>query len=132
MTRMSRLSIGWNRVVVWWASWAGSARVAREAGQAVRELRRDLNSERGSARQTSQNAEALRNEIGELRQDLLDRDIEVARLENKIDLLESALEFQVHWREKEVERMKAEAAIQTRRRIEAVSGDNPTFLQSEN
>lgn len=129
---MNRLSMAWSEVVILVTSWTSSARIAREAAEAVREMHRDLKAERGTARQTSQTAEALRNEIGELRQDLIERDVEVARLENKIDLLESALEFQVHWREKEVERMKAEAAIQTRRRIEAVSGENPTFLQSEN
>ena len=131
MARMKRLGIVWSKVAVWLMSWVRSARIAREAADAVRDMQRELNTERGTARQTTQGADSLRNEIAELRQDVAHRDVEIERLQNKIDLLETALEFQVRWREKEVERMRAEAAIHTRRRVEAVSGENPTFLQSE-
>lgn len=126
---MNRLRLLWNAAVTWLACVRATAAEVQRAERMIRSLRKSLRDRDSQHKDTSAEVDALRNEIAELRQSLADHSHEIAKLENERDLLSASLEYWAQWHEKLMERLRAEAAVHTRRRIDAVSGEQPSLAQ---
>ena len=104
-------------------AWYSAARVAQDAAKATRALRKQLRHERARTGELDETVSSRDNEVLEYRADVRRLEHELEQVTNQLELAKAALEYEVQWREREMERMRAEAAIYVRRRLEAVSGD---------
>ena len=130
MSGMNRLSIAWSTLVALWKTRQAIAAELVKNKRKLREARSRLKQTEHDHAVTDEDRSDQLLLVGELKNDIAARDIEIGRLQNEVDLLRTSLEYQLLWREQECERMKAEAAIQIRRRMEAVSSRDTNLFES--
>ena len=121
MILMNRLQSVWMFFVTWARGIRASEVLVNDTMTTNRKLRQDAKQQKRDAVDSQSTVEDMTAEIGELRSDVKSRDIEIERLTLRVDLLQTSLDFQLLWREKEVERMKQEQAVHIRNRVEATS-----------
>lgn len=125
---MNRLKLLWEQCWHWVKAWFVAARAAQESGKLVRALRRELRQQRAVRDDLHETMTSRDNEVLEYRADVQRLEHELDQATNQLELAKAALEYEVQWREREMERMRCEAAIYVRRRLEAVSGETGDVL----